>query len=151
MTTIDPATLSTLSSDDFAKAVGAMTDKEVLAMMTGPDREVVLSEVFRRFPERYVPARIGEATEVVQIWVTGGPNGKDAYEITATPQACTVRKDPTSDDAFNASLLMGPVELAKLTTGRANPIFLVMRGKIKLRGDLAIAARFSSYFDLPSA
>ena len=113
MTTIDPATLSTLSSDDFAKAVGAMTDKEVLAMMTGPDREAVLSEVFRRFPERYVPARIGEATEVVQIWVTGGPNGKDAYEITATPQACTVRKDPTSDDAFNASLKK--IRLKKIT------------------------------------
>lgn len=37
----------------------------------------------------------------------------------------------------------------RLVTGRINPTIAVMRGKITVRGDLALASRFSSFFDMP--
>lgn len=39
--------------------------------------------------------------------------------------------------------------VSRLVTGRINPMIAVMRGKITVRGDLALASRFSSFFDMP--
>lgn len=149
MAQIDPSTWPSLNGRDFVKALSAVSDKQVTDLLDGPDRELVLHEIFRRFPERFLPDRAPQETKVIQWWTSGGPNGKDAYEITLGPEGCSVRKGPASDDPYDVSLLTGPVELAKLTTGRANPVFLVMRGKVKARGDLALANGLLSYFERP--
>lgn len=145
----DPSTWPSLSGRDFFKALSALSDKEVAALLDGPDRALVLDEIFGRFPERFLPDRAPEQTKVIQWWTTGGPNRKDAYEITIGPDGCTVRKGPASDDPYDVSLLTGPVELVKLTTGRASPVLLVMRGKVKARGDLVLANGLISHFDRP--
>nr|WP_257911047.1 SCP2 sterol-binding domain-containing protein [Janibacter limosus] len=46
---------------------------------------------------------------------------------------------------------MAPPEFTKIATGRGNPTMLVMRGKIKVKGDIAVAAKFPTLFDIPKA
>jgi hypothetical protein len=48
-------------------------------------------------------------------------------------------------------LTLSPVDFVRAVTGTVNVALLFMRGRIKVRGDLAVAANLTSYFDLPRA
>ena len=62
---------------------------------------------------------------------------------------CVVSDTPGEN--YDVSLMMAPPEFTKMVTGRGNPTMLVMRGKIKVKGDIALAAKFPSLFDIPKA
>ena len=83
--------------------------------------------------------------------VTGGPDDHphDTYEIVVDDGTCAVSPEP--GERYDTSLMMAPPEFLKMVTGRGNPTMLVMRGKIKVKGDIATAAKFPTLFDIPKA
>ncbi|MFX4287755.1 SCP2 sterol-binding domain-containing protein [Janibacter sp. G349] len=148
---LDPSTFDTMSPQEFAKTVAQMSDKEVSEVMRGEHRGAILGAVFARFPELFRPDKAKGASGTVQFRITGGPEEQphDTYEIVVGDGTCTVSPEPGSD--YDASLMMAPPEFVKMATGRGNPTMLVMRGKIKVKGDIALAAKFPSLFDIPKA
>lgn len=148
---VDPSTFDTMSPQEFAKTVAQMSDKEVSEVMRGEYRGAILDAVFARFPELFRPDEAKGTSGTVQFRITGGPDEQphDTYEIVVGDGTCTVSPEPGSD--YDASLMMGPPEFVKMATGRGNPTMLVMRGKIKVKGDIALAAKFPSLFDIPKA
>lgn len=148
---LDPSTFDTMSPQEFAKTVAQMSDKEVSEVMRGEHRGAILDAVFASFPELFRPDKAKGTSGTVQFRITGGPDEQphDTYEIVVGDGTCTVSPEPGSD--YDASLMMGPPEFVKMATGRGNPTMLVMRGKIKVKGDIALAAKFPSLFDIPKA
>ena len=148
---LDPSTFDTMSPQEFAKTVAQMSDKEVSEVMRGEYRGAILDAVFARFPELFRPDKAKGTSGTVQFRITGGPDEQphDTYEIVVGDGTCTVSPEPGSD--YDASLMMGPPEFVKMATGRGNPTMLVMRGKIKVKGDIATAAKFPTLFDIPKA
>jgi putative sterol carrier protein len=51
----------------------------------------------------------------------------------------------------SVTLSMGPVEFIKLVTKTGNPVMMVMMGKIRIKGDMALAANIGNLFDVPEA
>ena len=49
----------------------------------------------------------------------------------------------------SVTLSMGPVEFIKLVTKTGNPVMMVMMGKIKIKGDMALAANVGNLFEVP--
>ena len=147
----DPSTFDTMSPQEFAKTVAQMSDKEVSEVMRGEHRGAILDAVFARFPELFRPDRAKGTSGTVQFRITGGPDEQphDTYEIVVGDGTCTVSPEPGPD--YDALLMMAPPEFVKMATGRGNPTLLVMRGKIKVKGDIALAAKFPSLFDIPKA
>ncbi|GAA3605250.1 hypothetical protein GCM10022199_06420 [Marihabitans asiaticum] len=144
---LDPSTLSTMSPREFAQVVGAMSDREIAATMGGEHRRAILDAIFARFQDQFRPSAADGVSAVTQFRVTGGPptDPHDTYEIVIDDGSCTLSEEP--GDTFDLSFMMPPAELAKMLTGRGNPTLAVMRGKISVRGDLALAARFPSFFE----
>lgn len=146
---LDPSSFETMTPQEFARTVKKMSDREINELMKGEHRGLILEAIFARFPESFRPERAGGLSQVTQFRITGAPAGQpdDVHEVVIEDGTCVVSDEPGDD--YDVSFMMAPAEFTKLLTGQGNPTMLVMRGKIKVRGDLGQAAKFPSYFDLP--
>ncbi|MGL5819875.1 MAG: SCP2 sterol-binding domain-containing protein, partial [Phycicoccus sp.] len=62
---------------------------------------------------------------------------------------CTIEKHPTVEP--DLSLTLGPAEVLGLIVGVGNPVTMFMTGKVKARGDLALAGALRTWFAGPGA
>jgi putative sterol carrier protein len=118
--------------------------------MQGPNRMAVLDAIFGRMLELFRPDRAAGTNAVIQWTVTGGPNGSDTYEVSIAEGSCTVSPTPTTDNP-RLAVTVAPVDFVKLASGNANPVMMFMTGKLKAKGDLALAANIQNLFDVPKA
>ncbi|QBF45052.1 SCP2 sterol-binding domain-containing protein [Janibacter limosus] len=148
---LDPSTFESMTPQEFARTVKAMSDNEIAEVMRGEHRVPILDAIFGRFPELFRADKAGALSAVIQFRITGGPDDHphDTYEVVIDDGACSISDAP--GEQFDASLMMAPPEFTKIATGRGNPTMLVMRGKIKVKGDIAVAAKFPTLFDIPKA
>ncbi len=148
MPEFDASNLAAVSPAEFARIVKSTSDKEIREIMGGPGRLPILEEIFGRMPTLFVPDKAVGVDARINLRVTGGPgDSSDTYAIVVKDGTCVIEKAPT--DEPTVSLMLGPVEFTKVVTQQANPVMMVMTGKLKVRGDLALAQRFSSFFDIP--
>lgn len=148
MPEFDASNLAAVSPAEFVRIVRSTPDKEIREILAGPDRLPILQEIFGRMPTLFVPDRAAGVDARITMRVTGGPgDSSDTFAVVVKDGACTIEQSPA--DEPTVSLMLGPVELAKVVTQQANPVMMVMTGKLKVRGDLALAQRFFSFFDLP--
>jgi hypothetical protein len=112
-------------------------------------RHVVFGEIFRRMSEHLDPIRAADLQAVVHWRFTGGTGdgGYDRFQTLIESGACTSGRHPTSD--ARVTLTLSPVDFLRAVTGTVNVALLFMRGRVKIRGDLAFAAGLINYFDLP--
>lgn len=148
---VDPRTLDPV---DVAVAIAKVNDAHLHAVMGGGLREVVLSEVFRRLPD-FVDAEKARRHELVVGFKIGGrPDGSvDRYVVRLSEGRATVERLEEGEDPGdrNATIAMNGAQFLKLVTGRLNPVTSVMRGQLKVRGDVKAALTFSGLMNIPSA
>jgi hypothetical protein len=137
-----------LDSAGFAELVKSASRDQLAEVMAGPERAVILSEIFGRFPSQFRPDRAG-ATEAVIHWVIGGrpDGGEDTFEVVIADGACAVSSEAAGDPKLTVTL--GGAEFLQLLSGTANPMMMFMTGKLKAKGDLGLAANLANLFDLP--
>jgi putative sterol carrier protein len=142
---IDPEILDTELMSLFFKLT---PDDRLKKAMEGPMRDLFVSEVFRRMPER-LNARAAAGTNATIAWRIGRPGGgHDRYLVRIADGKCDVSRG--EDGEPRVSLQMDSLTFCKLVTGNANPVMQFMSGKLSVRGDLMFAAGVTRLFDIPS-
>ncbi|MGH3363799.1 MAG: SCP2 sterol-binding domain-containing protein [Nocardioidaceae bacterium] len=145
-TALDPA--------DVAVAIAKVNDIHLNAVMAGGLREVVLTEIFRRLPD-YVHEEKAERHDLVLGFKIGGrpDGGSDRYVVTLRDGRATVERldDEAETGRRDATIALNGAQFLKLVTGHLNPVTGVMRGKLKVRGDVKAALTFSGLMDIPGA
>jgi len=145
-TALDPA--------EVAVAIAKVKDAHLHAVMAGGLREVVLAEVFRRMPD-YVHERKAERHDLVIGFKIGGraDGGSDRYVVTLREGRATVERLEEGGESGrrDATIALNGAQFLKLVTGHLNPVTGVMRGQLKVRGDVKAALTFSGLMDIPSA
>jgi SCP-2 sterol transfer family protein len=142
--------LARMRTDTFVWFVSRASAAQLDRLMAHDHlRHVVFGEVFRRMSEHLDPVRAAGLNAVVHWRFTGGTGdgGFDRFQTLFTSGRCTSGRHPT-DDA-RVTLTLSPVDFLRAVTGTVNVAILFMRGKVKVRGDLAFAAGLINYFDLP--
>jgi hypothetical protein len=142
--------LAAMRTDTFVWFVSRASTAQLERLMTHPHlRPVVFEEVFRRMGEHLDPVRAATLEAVVHWRLTGGtgPGGYDRYETVIENGTCTSGRTPTAD--ARVTLTLSPTDFLRAVTGSANVAMLFMRGRVKVRGDIAFAAGLINYFDLP--
>jgi putative sterol carrier protein len=150
ITAIDPASIDPeiFDTELMALLLKLTPDDKLAAAMKGPLRDVVVSEVFRRMPER-VDARAAAGTNATIAWRIGRPEGGfDHYLVTIADGRCEVSQGTEVEP--RVSLQMDSLTFCKLVTGNSNPVMQFMSGKLSVRGDLMFAATVTRLFDIPS-
>lgn len=145
-TALDPA--------DVAVAIAGVNDAHLHGVMAGGLREVVLGEVFRRLPDYVNQDKARRHDLSVGFKIGGRPDGEaDRYVVTLREGRATVERLDGSGDGpdRNATIALNGAQFLKLVTGHLNPVTGVMRGQLKVRGDVKAALTFSGLMDIPSA
>ncbi len=152
ITAIDPASIDPeiFDTELMALLFKLTPDDKLAAAMEGPLRDVVISEVFRRMPDRF-NGRAAAGTNATIAWRIGRPGGADydRYVVRIADGRCEVSQD--SDAEPRVSLQMDSLTFCKIVTGNANPVMQFMSGKLSVRGDLMFAATVTRLFDIPQA
>ena len=139
---VDPA--------DFARVVADTPDGELEAGMLSENRGLVLDEIFKRMEAHFDAERAGDVEAIVDWKVLDRPGGGyDHYRVEIARGACTVRKDPEAGEP-TVTFRVAPVDFLKLVTGNASGPKMFITGRLRIEGDLMLAARVQTFFEIPS-
>ncbi|WP_312866400.1 SCP2 sterol-binding domain-containing protein [Streptomyces boluensis] len=138
-----------VSPEEFAKIVKGLSNKEINEIARDEVlRTRVLAEVFGRMGRQFRPETAGTLEALIR-WKVG--DGHEAvYETRIAEGTCTVTEG-RSDAEPRVTLVMGDAEFLKLVSGNSNPVTMFMTRKLKIAGDVALAAGLTRYFDIPKA
>lgn len=111
------------------------------------NREALIGEVFRRFPERLSDA--GRAQNGVIKWRIGDreDGGHDRWYVVLRDGRCETGRD--LDVKPRVTLTLGALEFMQLVTGNADPLRMLITRRLRIRGDLIFAGRMQSFFTIP--
>ena len=137
-----------LDAGQFATLVAQASDED-LARGLSENGEMVLEEVFRRMPEHFRAERAGDLEAIVEWRIRTGEGDPHGWQLAIRHGSCRVERDGRAEPAVTFSV--GGVDFLRLITGNASGPMLFTFGKLKIRGDLLLAARFQGFFDLPRA
>jgi putative sterol carrier protein len=152
-TPVDPRALDPVA---VAGALGEVRGDHLRKVMRSGFRPVVLGEIFRRLPDFVNPRKAAKVHLVVGFRLTGNPSGEvERYVVTVDHG--TARVEPVAAGAGetgdtgerHATITCEGHDFLKLATGHLNPVFGVLRGHLKVRGDQARALQLSSVLDIP--
>ncbi len=150
MTEFTPESLASIEPKEFAQLVKSTPDSKIAEVMQSDARTTILDTVFERMPQLFRPDRAGSTRTVIQWNLTDKPGGgTDVYETVIENATCTVNKGSTRDPKL--ALSMASTDFLKVVSGGGNPMMMFMTGKVKAKGDLALAANIAKLFDIPKA
>ena len=143
---IDP---TAVDSVEIARLIEHVPESELRKRMRGALRELVLEEIFRRIPSYLDPRRSVGEHGAIEWKITGREDGQtDRYAVVIENGRCRAGKELRVEP--RVTLRLDAAHLLKLVTGNANPTLGFLFGKLKVKGDLAFAARLTSLFKIPS-
>ena len=145
---LNPETIASLSPAGLFEHIMSMSDADIRADLGGEYRREILEAVFAHFPAQFRADKAGDRSARIDFRITGGPgDSSDTYAVVVEDGTCRI--DPGASESPDLSLMLGPVEFLKLITGSGNPAMMFMMGKIKARGDIALAGALSTWFETP--
>ena len=134
----------------FAQLVKSTPDSQLADIMKSDARGKVLDSIFARFPELFRADRAGSTNAIIHWNITDRPDGgTDSYELVIANGTCVL--SPSADQDAKLTVTVGPVDFLKVVSGNGNPMMMFMTGKLKAKGDLALAANIQQLFDIPKA
>ena len=143
----DPTTMTPL---ELARFVKRTPGKELRRIMHGERRAAILKEIFTRMPDVFRADRAGSLNAIVHWRVGDRPDGgAELYEMAIADGRCVVAEEAAR--VPNLTLSLGAVDFLNLVTGNAHAVGLVMRGKLKTKGDLGLTAMSPTLFEPPKA
>lgn len=141
--------LAALEPAEFVALLKGTSDKELKEVMSGPTRSSVIDSIFEHMPKMFRSDKAGDMTATSHWTISGDGVGDDQWTVAIADGKATSERGHQGDPAV--SLAMGPVEFIKLVTKTGNPVMMVMMGKIKIKGDMTLAANIGNLFDVPKA
>jgi putative sterol carrier protein len=151
---LPPALLSKfaglLGPDDFARSIAAASDEQLEEAMQGKMRGVILGEVVRRMSEEFISERASDLDTVIQLQVTGRPDGGDDYlQLKIKDGKCEASPGQPFTNEPASNIVISAVDFLKLTAGIANGVDLYIGGKIKFDGGMMVLTRLTRMFNIP--
>ncbi|MEY9847961.1 SCP2 sterol-binding domain-containing protein [Streptacidiphilus sp. MAP5-3] len=139
---------ATVSPQEFARLVNGLSAKEIREIMRGELRLQVLREVFGRMERQFRPDNAGQTVALIRWKV--GEDGESVFETAIDKGSCAVTEG-RSEETPKVTLTLGDAEFLSLVSGNASPVTMFFSRKLKVTGDLSLAARLTHYFDIPKA
>ena len=148
---LESGDLAALDPAELARLVDHTSDSELRHRLIGGVREIAVREIFRRMPEYLRPARAAGFDAVIAWQITGagrgrggGQRGVDQYWMRIRGGRCSVLTEHA--EPAEISVRTDPATLLKIVTGNEDPVTAVLKQRLSVRGDLALAARLSKVF-----
>lgn len=144
---VDPTALDPV---EVSRAIKDVSTRHLEAVMSGPFREIVVSEVFRRLPDFLIAKKAAKADLAIGFKVGGRADGEpDRFVVAVQRGSCTVTREPGQDVRRDATLVLDGPTFLRLVLGHVNPVRALLGGRLVVKGDRARALAFSSLMEIP--
>jgi putative sterol carrier protein len=132
---------------EFVRLIRATSDKD-LANGLRANREALLGEIFSRMAEHVRPDRVGDLDVVIEWQITDPDGGEPArWQLVIARGSASVEREGTREPSV--SLRLDGVRFMRLISEQVSGPQLFVTGKLKIRGNLMVAARLPSVFAFP--
>ena len=136
-----------LTPDEFAHLVKDHDDATLRATFRAIGTGRALDRVFAIMQDRYLPENAGDLSATVQ-WRITDDGQEHPYVIELEGPSCVTSagEAPSPDTTLKLDL----ARFARVAAGQANGVKLLLTRKLKASGDIGLAKRMPSLFDIPS-
>jgi putative sterol carrier protein len=143
-----PEEVPAIDPEQFATLISNATDEQLNEGLA-TNRDTILTEIFRRMPERFDATRAADVDTVIEWRISERPDGgHDAFQIVIRGGTCTLAEGAPEEPRVIYEIR--PLDFLKLISGNASGPELFLVGRLKISGDLFLAARVQSWFSVPS-
>jgi putative sterol carrier protein len=108
--------------------------------------EMTIAKLMDLMPKAFLPEKATGVDAVIQYHLLGDQGGD--WVIKIAHGACTV--EPGTTDKPSLTLTAEAADYLKIISGKMNAMSAFAEGKIKLKGDLALAMKLMNFFKLPA-
>ena len=140
-----------ISPQEFARLVKSLSAKQIAAEFQGELRLRALREIFARMQRLFRPDAAGSLRALIRWKVEGSAeDGTAVFETAIDAGVCTATEGASAGEP-RVTLALTDAEFLKLVSGNANPVTMFVLRKIKIGGDVGLAAGLTRLFDIPKA
>ena len=107
-------------------------------------QNLTIKEMFEKLPELFQANKASTASGVVQFSISGDGGGE--WVVRIQDGKCSVT--PGNEREVDLSVSADAALLHDLVEGRQNPMMAFMLGKLRVKGDLALAQNLVSLFQM---
>jgi putative sterol carrier protein len=104
--------------------------------------DLTAKDIITGMPSHFNPAHADGINADVQLHLTGNQGGD--WVVSLRSGQCSVNPGTVVNPRVNLSA--DAQDFVGVVTGRLNPMMAYMMGKLRVQGDMALAARFPSLF-----
>jgi putative sterol carrier protein len=140
--------IDAMSPEEFAGIMADSSDKEVRRILANAGTGRALDRVFAIKQERFLPEKAGDRTATVQWRITDGDD-VHSYVVEIDEGTCATRSGDADDP--DATIKVDVVRFLRVAAGQANATKLLLTRKLKVGGDIGLAKKLDSFFDIPEA
>lgn len=139
--------VESMTAEEFIRLVHDSSDDEVRTTFQQVGAAAALDRIFAMMTEYYRPERAGDVDATVQWKINDGITDHH-YVISFRPDRCETWSGTVDDPRTKVSTDI--VRFARIVSGQANPVKLLMTRKLKASGDVMFARKIDGFFDIPT-
>lgn len=133
--------------DTGARAFASASPELRSLALRGPQRPLVLAQIFRAMGRQFDAKQANGVEAVVQWEIARASGGADRWQVVIANGRCRASRRSNRQPTITIAV-DGPTFL-ELVTGMQGGPSLFMSGKLKVTGDLMFAARLPTMFRVP--
>lgn len=128
--------------------VAGASDARLERVMRGPLRRILLWQIFVTIRQRFDAGREPGLDAIVEFGIRRpGSRVADRYRVAIADGRCATTRRGAG--RFTVALDMDSVSFLRLVGGNAAPAGLLLTGRLKVRGDILLAARLPRLLSIP--
>jgi hypothetical protein len=140
-----------VSPPEFARLVKGLSAREIGEAFRGELRLRALREIFARMERLFRPDAAGSLRALIRWRIEGGEDeGAVVFETAIADGHCSVTEGASAAEP-RVTLVLADAEFLKLVSGNGNPVTMFVMRKVRIGGDVGVAAGLTRLFDIPKA
>ncbi len=108
------------------------------------ERAENVAQIFNLMPERFLPDQAGDMEAMIQMDLSGDDGGQWTLLVKDGTLSITTGTHADAD----MTMSMQASDWLEIGNGEANAMALFMQGKIRVSGDMGLAMKMQTMFDL---
>jgi putative sterol carrier protein len=129
----------------LAAMLAGLDDASVEEQVVAHGVDDALAQIFDEMARRFLPERAAGRTAVVLYDLSLRDGSVRTWQMVVAEGTCTVR--PGADRAAQLTFQMALPRFLRLLSGSLDGITALMRGDLRLKGDLVLAQLMQGWFD----
>lgn len=147
--TLDGLDFGEIGPQEFARLVKSLSAREIAEAFQGEVRLRALREIFARMERLFRPEAAGSLRALIR-WRVEGAEGATVFETAIADGRCVAAEGASAGEP-RVTLALADAEFLRLVSGNGNPVTMFVLRKIKISGDVGLAAGLTRLFDIPKA